>query len=73
MTTGILALLIGLVGFAFAGGSWYVPAGTLALAAVLAALTFVKRSPQSSGWTWANTLAVAGVVLAGVSVARVVM
>lgn len=73
MTTGVLALLIGLVGFASVGGSWHVPAGALALAAVLAALTFVGRSPQSPGWNWANTLAVAGVVLAGVSVARVVI
>lgn len=73
MRTGVLALLIGLMGYAFAGDSWQVPAGAFALAAVLAVLTFVGRGAQSLGWTWANTLAVAGVVLAGASVARVLM
>lgn len=73
MRTGVFALLIGLMGYAFAGDAWQVPVGAFALAAVLAVLTFVGRGPQSSGWSWANTLDVAGVVLGGSSVARLMV
>ena len=72
MRTGIVALLMGLFGFAFAGPLWWVPVGALVLSALLTLVTFLKRAPDAPRWTWANTLAVAGVVLAGAAVARLV-
>lgn len=68
MATGILALLIGFLALMMSEGlGWDVAVGALALNIALAVLVIRTSIRSGSGWTWANTLAGSGVMLAAVA------
>ena len=70
MTTGAVALLIGVLALMMAEGlSWGVAVGALAVNIALAVLSVWTRLATLPGsrWTWANTLAVCGVAFAAVA------